>query len=122
MNPAQCQQMDPNDLMKLDWAFVPVARCKQPSAVEEWPEPGFIRKCNWPWRSSVCAMVSQEFITAWSGGQASLCLFGPHKTSQPVWGSAGVLLNSCGEPVCLRGLSGATYTGDVMVQQDAWPE
>ena len=122
MNPAQCQQMDPNDLMKLDWAFVPVARCKQPSAVEEWPEPGFIRKCNWPWRSSVCAMVSQEFITAWSGGQAS---FMPLRATQDEPASVGerrVLLNSCGEPVCLRGLSGATYTGDVMVQQDAWPE
>ncbi len=67
----------------------------------------------------MCAMVSQEFLTAWSGGQACLCLFGPHKTSQPVRGSAGVLLNICGNPVCLRGLSGATYAGDVIAQQDA---
>ena len=45
-------------------------------------------------------------------------LLGPQKTSQPVWGSAGVLLSICGKPVCLQGLSGAAYVGDVLIQQD----
>lgn len=64
----------------------------------------------------------KNFLSLGVGVRPVYALFGPQKTRQPVWGSAGVLLSSCGEPVCLRGLSGATYVGHVMVQQDAQPE